>query len=233
MSTLELSKLAVCYGMIQAVQEVSLRVEPGEVVALIGPNGAGKSSTLLAILGLIRSSGAVRFNGRDISGLASHRIVQAGLALVPEGRRMIGSLTVEENLEMGAYNRRGESWRQDLERLYRRFDVLGTRRNQLAQTLSGGEQQMLALARALIARPSLILLDEPSMGLAPLVVRQVFEIIREVNAEGMTVLLVEQNARAALKIAHRAYIMESGRFVAEGAPQDLLHDAQLVSAYLS
>lgn len=233
MPILNANNLRVSYGMIQAVQDVTLRVESGEVVALIGPNGAGKSSTLLAILGLIRSSGIVQFNGHDITGLASHRIVKAGLALVPEGRRMIGSLTVEENLEMGAYNRRGDSWRGDLGRMYQRFPVLGVRRNQLAQTLSGGEQQMLALARALLARPSLILMDEPSMGLAPLVVRQVFEIIQGLNQEGTTVLLVEQNARAALKVAHRAYIMESGRLVAEGVPQDLLRDPQVVNAYLS
>lgn len=233
MRILDAQNLRVSYGMIQAVQDVSLRVEAGEVVALIGPNGAGKSSTLMAILGLIPSSGKVQFDGHDITGLASHRIVRAGLSLVPEGRRMIGSLTVEENLEMGAYNRRGDTWRRDLDSMYRRFPALATRRNQLAQTLSGGEQQMLALGRALIARPSLILMDEPSMGLAPLVVRQVFDIVEELNQEGTTVLLVEQNARAALKVAHRAYIMESGRVVAEGVPQDLLRDPQVVSAYVS
>lgn len=233
MPILDAQNLRVSYGMIKAVQDVTLRVEAGEVVALIGPNGAGKSSTLMAILGLIPSSGNVQFNGHDITGLASHRIVKAGLSLVPEGRRMIGSLTVEENLEMGAYNRRGDTRRGDLDRMYQRFPALATRRNQLAQTLSGGEQQMLALARALIARPSLILMDEPSMGLAPLVVRQVFDIIEGLNQEGTTVLLVEQNARAALKVAHRAYIMESGRMVAEGMALDLLRDPQVVSAYVS
>ncbi len=220
------------YGMIQAVQDVTLTVEPGEIVTLVGPNGAGKSSTLLAIAGLIRSKGAVEFNGHSIAGAASHLIVKAGLSLVPEGRGTIGTLTVEENLEMGAYTR-DRHWRDDLPGIYRRFPVLEARSAQQAQSLSGGEQQMLALARALLARPSLILLDEPSMGLAPILVRQVFEIIQEINREGATVLLVEQNANAALKIAHRAYVLESGRIAASGLARDMLSDTRIAKAYLS
>jgi branched-chain amino acid transport system ATP-binding protein len=232
MSILDVKGLHVSYGMIQAVQDVTLTVEPGEIVTLVGPNGAGKSSTLLAIAGLIRSKGAIEFNGRSIAGAASHHIVKAGLSLVPEGRGTIGTLTVGENLEMGAYTR-DRHWRDDLPGIYRRFPVLEARSSQQAQSLSGGEQQILALARALLARPSMILLDEPSMGLAPILVRQVFEIIREINRDGATVLLVEQNANAALKIAHRAYVLESGRIVTSGLARDMLSDVRIAKAYLS
>jgi branched-chain amino acid transport system ATP-binding protein len=232
MSILEVQSLNVSYGMIQAVQDVALTVEPGEIVTLVGPNGAGKSSTLLAIAGLIRSKGAILFKGNSIAGVAPHRIVASGLSLVPEGRGTIGTLTVAENLEMGAYTR-SHGWRDDLPGIYRRFPVLEARAAQQAQSLSGGEQQMLALARALLARPSLLLLDEPSMGLAPILVRQVFDIIREINREGTTVLLVEQNANAALKIAHRAYVLESGRIVASGTGSEMLADARVAKVYLS
>ena len=232
MTILDVQNLRVSYGMIQAVQGISLRVEPGEIVALVGPNGAGKSSALLGIAGLIRASGKVRFKDRDVLGLSSHEIVRAGMILVPEGRGTIGPLTVEENLEMGAYTRRGD-WRGDLAGIYKRFPVLEARRTQLAQTLSGGEQQMLALGRALLARPALMLLDEPSMGLAPLLVRQVFHIIQELNREGTTILLVEQNAIAALRIASRAYVLQSGRVLADGPAADMLRDPEIMKAYLS
>jgi branched-chain amino acid transport system ATP-binding protein len=232
MPILDVQGLNVSYGMIQAVQDVTIAVEPGEIVTLVGPNGAGKTSTLLAIAGLIRSKGGIAFKGRSIAGVASQHIVKSGLSLVPEGRGTIGTLTVEENLEMGAYTRE-RGWRVDLPGIYRRFPVLEARASQQAQSLSGGEQQMLALARALLARPDLVLLDEPSMGLAPMLVRQVFEIIREINREGTTVLLVEQNANAALKIANRAYVLESGRIVASGSGREMLSDARIAKAYLS
>src|SRR4051794_13007903 len=196
---LEVEGLTVTYGMIRAVQGISLRVDRGEIVALIGSNGAGKSSTLLAIAGLIRASGKIVLDGRSIAGAPPHRVVRSGLILVPEGRGTIGTLTVEENLEMGAYTR-PRGWRAELDDIYDRFPVLRERRAVAAQSLSGGEQQMLALARALLARPRLMLLDEPSMGLAPLIVAQVFAIICELNRDGTTVLLVEQNANAALRV---------------------------------
>jgi branched-chain amino acid transport system ATP-binding protein len=232
MPILDVKDLHVSYGMIRAVQGVSFHVEKGEIVSLVGSNGAGKSSTLLAVAGLIRSAGGIQFKGENISGAVSHRIVRSGLILVPEGRGTIGTLTVEENLEMGAYTR-SRGWRSDLDGIYDRFPVLKTRREQYAHNLSGGEQQMLALARALLARPSLVLLDEPSMGLAPLLVAQVFAIIRELNQDGTTVLLVEQNARAALKISNRAYVLESGRIVAHGPADVLALDANITAAYLS
>jgi branched-chain amino acid transport system ATP-binding protein len=232
MTVLDVQDLRVSYGMIQAVQGISLRVEPGEIVALVGPNGAGKSSALLGIAGLIRASGQIRYNGRDVLGLSAHEIVRSGMILVPEGRGTIGPLTVAENLEMGAYTRR-DDWRADLAGIYRRFPVLEARRAQLAQTLSGGEQQMLAIGRALLARPALMLLDEPSMGLAPLLVRQVFHIIEELNREGTTILLVEQNAIAALRIASRAYVLQSGRVIADGPADAMLRDPDIMKAYLS
>jgi branched-chain amino acid transport system ATP-binding protein len=232
MTVLDVQDLRVSYGMIQAVQGISLRVEPGEIVALVGPNGAGKSSALLGIAGLIRASGQIRYNGRDVLGLSAHEIVRSGMILVPEGRGTIGPLTVAENLEMGAYTRR-DDWRADLAGIYRRFPALEARRTQLAQTLSGGEQQMLAIGRALLARPALMLLDEPSMGLAPLLVRQVFHIIEELNREGTTILLVEQNAIAALRIASRAYVLQSGRVIADGPADAMLRDPDIMKAYLS
>ena len=232
MAMLEVSNLEVSYGMIRAVQDVSLRVEAGEVVALIGPNGAGKSSTLLAIAGLIAAKGGVRFDGADISRTAPHKIVRSGLILVPEGRGIIGPLSVEENLEMGAYTRK-RGWRSELDGIYGRFPILASRRDQPASVLSGGEQQMLAVARALLARPRLMLLDEPSMGLAPLMVRSILEIIKELNRDGTTIVLVEQNAKAALRVAHRAYVLESGRIVAEAPAQELMRDPKVINAYLS
>jgi branched-chain amino acid transport system ATP-binding protein len=232
MTILEVRDLSVSYGMIKAVQGISFRVDQGEIVSLIGSNGAGKSSTLLAISGLIRSTGEVRFKGNSIARTPTEKIVRSGLVLVPEGRGTIGTLSVEENLEMGAYTRSG-NWRSDLDDIYSRFPVLKDRRAVLAQSMSGGEQQMLALARALLARPSLMLLDEPSMGLAPLLVAQVFAIIQELNREGTTILLVEQNANAALRISSRAYVLESGRIVTEGPAETLARDPQITTAYLS
>lgn len=232
MRMLDVDNLHVSYGMIQAVQGIQLHIDKGEVVALIGSNGAGKSSTLLALAGLIKSTGDINLKGKNINGASANSIVRSGMILVPEGRGTIGTLTVAENLEMGAYTRKS-GWRSDLDAIYQQFSVLESRKGQMAQTLSGGEQQMLALARALLARPELMLLDEPSMGLAPIIVKQVFEIIRALNLAGTTILLVEQNASAALKVAHRAYVMESGQIVASGSATDIAQDEKTTKAYLS
>ncbi|MBS7700625.1 MULTISPECIES: ABC transporter ATP-binding protein [unclassified Chelatococcus] len=232
MSMLEVENLCVSYGMIKAVQSVSFNVTEGEIVSLIGSNGAGKSSTLLALCGLLASTGSIRFNGKNIGGQPPHRIVRGGMILVPEGRGTIGTLTVAENLEMGAYTRDG-GWRSEMSGIYDRFPVLYERRGVMAQSMSGGEQQMLALARALLARPRLMLLDEPSMGLAPLMVARVFELIQELNNEGTTILLVEQNAKAALRISSRAYVLDSGRKIAEGDAAVLATDRRINEAYLS
>ncbi|CAH1655634.1 MULTISPECIES: ABC transporter ATP-binding protein [unclassified Chelatococcus] len=232
MSMLEVENLCVSYGMIKAVQSVSFDVKEGEIVSLIGSNGAGKSSTLLALCGLLPSTGTVRFNGKDIAGEPPHRIVRGGMILVPEGRGTIGTLTVAENLEMGAYTR-SSGWRSEMGGIYDRFPVLHERRDVMAQSMSGGEQQMLALARALLARPRLMLLDEPSMGLAPLMVARVFELIQELNSDGTTILLVEQNAKAALRISSRAYVLDSGRKIAEGDADVLATDRRINEAYLS
>jgi branched-chain amino acid transport system ATP-binding protein len=232
MSMLEVENLCVSYGMIKAVQSVSFDVKEGEIVSLIGSNGAGKSSTLLALCGLLPSTGTVRFNGKDIAGEPPHRIVRGGMILVPEGRGTIGTLTVAENLEMGAYTR-SSGWRSEMSGIYDRFPVLRERRDVMAQSMSGGEQQMLALARALLARPRLMLLDEPSMGLAPLMVARVFELIQELNSDGTTILLVEQNAKAALRISSRAYVLDSGRKIAEGDADVLATDRRINEAYLS
>jgi branched-chain amino acid transport system ATP-binding protein len=232
MRMLDVNDLHVSYGMIQAVQGIHLHIDKGEVVALIGSNGAGKSSTLLALAGLIKSTGTINLKGKKINGESATTIVRSGMILVPEGRGTIGTLTVEENLEMGAYTRKS-GWRKDLHDIYQQFSVLESRKGQMAQTLSGGEQQMLALARALLARPELMLLDEPSMGLAPIIVKQVFEIIKDLNRAGTTILLVEQNASAALKVAHRAYVMESGQIVSSGSATDIARDEKTTKAYLS
>jgi len=229
---LEVQDLCVSYGMIRAVQGVSFVVRQGEIVSLIGSNGAGKSSTLLALAGLLPSTGAVRFDGASIAGKPPHQIVRGGVILVPEGRGTVGTLTVEENLEMGAYTRRG-GWRSELAAIYARFPVLHERRDVMALSMSGGEQQMLALARALLARPRLMLLDEPSMGLAPLMVARVFDLIQELNRDGTTILLVEQNAKAALRISSRAYVLESGRNIADGNASVLATDPRINEAYLS
>lgn len=222
------------YGPIEALKGVTLEVKQGEIVALIGANGAGKSTTLMTISGaLVPKTGRMLFNGVAIDHLPPHEIVRQGISHVPEGRRIFPALTVQENLEMGAFCRQNHHEVQaDMEQVYSHFPILKERRKQLGGTLSGGEQQMLAIARALMARPRLLLLDEPSLGLAPLVVERIFEMIHRINQEGKTILLVEQNARAALKLAHRGYVMETGQITLEGKAQVLLQDTQVRAAYL-
>ena len=226
---LEVRALEVHYGGIRAVAGVDLEVEKGELVCLIGANGAGKTSTLKAVCGLIASkSGSIRYGGEDISRAPVHELPRKGLVMVPEGRGIFAQLTVEENLAMGAYaHGRGDAAAQ-----YERFPRLAERRRQVAGTLSGGEQQMLALARALMARPQLLLLDEPSMGLAPLMVAKIFELVQEIARQGVTILLVEQNARLALEISRRGYVMESGTIALAGSAADLLHNSRVREAYL-
>jgi branched-chain amino acid transport system ATP-binding protein len=233
-SLLALEQLQVAYGGIRAVKGVDLTVEPGELVCLIGANGAGKTTTLRAITGLVpAASGRVVYDGADISRLRVHEIARRGLALVPEGRGMFAQLTIEENLAMGAYARRERSGvRADEERVFALFPRLKERRRQTAGTLSGGEQQMLAIGRALMSRPRLLLLDEPSMGLAPLMVERIFEVIRAIAAEGVTLLLVEQNARLALEVSHRGYVLEGGLVAFGGAARALLGDPRVRESYL-
>ena len=231
---LEVNGLKVSYGGINAVKGVDLEVKAGELVTLIGANGAGKTTTLKALAGLLRpAAGRIHYNGDDITALPAFQLVRRGLALVPEGRGVFGRLTVEENLAMGAYSRRDRAnVAADYDRVYELFPRLAERRRQLAGTLSGGEQQMLAMGRALMSRPRLLLLDEPSMGLAPLMVQKIFETIRRIAAEGVTLLLVEQNAKLALEVCHRGYVMESGSIVlADSAPR-LLTNPQVRQAYL-
>ena len=233
MNMLEVRALEVAYGGIKAVKGVDLDVREGELVTLIGANGAGKTTLLKALAGLLKpASGSVRYNGRDVTGAPAFELVRAGLALVPEGRGVFGRLTVEENLAMGAYSRRDRGVADDYKRAYALFPRLEERRRQLAGTLSGGEQQMLAMARALMSRPRLILFDEPSMGLAPLMVQKIFETIKAVAAEGVTLLLVEQNAKIALEICNRGYVMESGGIVLADSAQALLTNPQVRHAYL-
>jgi branched-chain amino acid transport system ATP-binding protein len=231
---LEVTDLSVKYGQIEAVKGVSFWVDEGQIVALVGANGAGKTTIISTISGLLGASrGSIRFDGEEISRWSSHRIVEAGIAQVPEGRQILGGMTVRENLELAVSA--GGSRRVDageIERTYERFPVLGERRDGMAGNLSGGEQQMLAIARALLLRPRLLLLDEPSMGLAPLLVREIFAIIQELNAEGRTVLLVEQNSHKALQIAHYAYVLDRGKVALEGTGSDLLHNEQVARTYL-
>jgi branched-chain amino acid transport system ATP-binding protein len=230
---LEVQGLRVAYGGIAAVKGIDLRVGAGELVCLIGANGAGKTTTLKAIAGALACAGGrVLLEGRDTTGLPSHQLVRRGLALVPEGRGVFARLTVSENLRMGAYCRNDDGVGHDLERAYSLFPRLRERSGQVAGTLSGGEQQMLAIGRALMSRPKLLLLDEPSMGLAPLAAQLVFETIGGIAAGGVTVLLVEQNARAALELAGRAYVMESGSIVLSGEARALLSDPKVRAAYL-
>jgi branched-chain amino acid transport system ATP-binding protein len=231
---LEVRELRVSYGGINAVKGIDLDVQDGELVTLIGCNGAGKTTTLKALSGLIKpAAGRVRYQGRDITAQPSHRLVRQGMALVPEGRGVFGRLTVDENLAMGAYSRRDRAAvAADRERVLGWFPRLAERHAQLAGTLSGGEQQMLAIGRALMSRPALLLLDEPSMGLAPLMVHKIFETIRAVAAEGVTLLLVEQNAKLALEICHRGYVMESGAIVLADSARALLNNPQVRHAYL-
>ena len=224
-------ELKVFYGVIQGLKGVDIDVYDREIVTLIGSNGAGKTSTLNGIVNLVRSSGRVSFLNDDISRSQTHQIVRRGLALVPEGRRVFTNLTIEENLRMGAYNNLA-GYTRLRDRMYSLFPRLKERRHQMAGTMSGGEQQMLAIARALMSRPRLLLLDEPSLGLAPLVVKQIFQILRELTAQGMTLFLVEQNARHALNLSDRAYVMVNGQIRLSGSGQALLNDPEVRKAYL-
>ncbi len=231
---LELRKLEVAYGGIQAVKGIDLRVGEGELVCLIGANGAGKTTTLKGICGLQPvKSGTIRYAGESIAGRPAFELVRKGLAMVPEGRGVFGALTIEENLAMGAYSRKdNDGIRADVERVFGLFPRLKERRRQTAGTLSGGEQQMLAIGRALMSKPRLLLLDEPSMGLAPLMVQKVFETILAVSKEGVTILLIEQNAKLALEVSHRGYVMESGDITLAGDADELLDDPAVRAAYL-
>ncbi len=230
---LELKGIVVSYGMIEALKGVSLRVEQGEIVALIGANGAGKSTTLMSISGVSPlQQGSITYNGVPITGRPAHEIVRLGVSQVPEGRRIFSRMTVTENLEMGAFVRNARETAKDMERCLEMFPALAGRRHQLGGTLSGGEQQMLAIGRALMAKPKLLLLDEPSLGLAPIIVSRIFKIIKEINQQGTTVLLVEQNAKAALRLAHRAYVMETGKIVMQGPAAMLENDPGIKKAYL-
>ncbi len=231
---LEVQDLHVYYGNIQALRGVSFRVEAGELVTIIGSNGAGKSTTLLTISGVLRPrQGQIRLEGQDLTRTPPHRIVQQGISHCPEGRLIFGRLSVAENLLLGAYNRKDRAGiRQDMDWVYQLFPRLRERRSQAAGTLSGGEQQMLAIARALMSRPRVLLLDEPSLGLAPLLVEQIFQIIQELHQEGVTILLVEQNAYQALRVADRAYVLETGRIRLSGDAATLANDPEIQAAYL-
>lgn len=231
---LEVKGIDVYYGAIHALKGLSLEVEEGSIVTLIGANGAGKTTTLKSISGLLRPrNGTIMFKGRDISKVPPEKIVGLGISQVPEGRRVFSTMTVLENLEMGAYLRKDKKGiESDLENVFTRFPRLKERRKQTAGTLSGGEQQMLAIGRALMARPELMLMDEPSMGLAPLLVKEIFEIIKDINARGTTILLVEQNANMALSIANRAYVIETGEIVLEGTAEQLINSEEVKKAYL-
>ena len=234
MSMLEVNDLQVYYGMIHAIKGVSFHVNEGEIIALIGANGAGKTTILHTITGLIAPKGGqVVFEGKDITKTPAHKIVELGMAHVPEGRRVFAQLSVYQNLKMGAYTRSDKNEiEESLEMVYKRFPRLEERKNQTAGTLSGGEQQMLAMGRALMSKPRIILMDEPSMGLSPILVNEIFDIIQSVSASGTTVLLVEQNAKKALAIADRAYVLETGKISLDGNAKDLLNDDSIKKAYL-
>ena len=234
MALLEIENLEVNYGMIKALKGVSFEVNKGEIIALIGANGAGKTTTLHAIPGILPStSGKIIYNGQNITKTSAHKIVKLGISQVPEGRRVFSQLSVFENLLMGAYTRRDKSEiNEDLEKIYERFPRLEERKNQIAGTLSGGEQQMLAMGRALMSKPEIILLDEPSMGLSPIFVSEIFDIIKALNEGGTTVLLVEQNAKKALSIADRAYVLETGNVVLSGKAENIMNDDTVKKAYL-
>ena len=234
MAMLQVTDLKVNYGVIQAIKGVSFEVNEGEVIALIGANGAGKTTILHTVTGLIApKSGKIEFEGKDITKMPAHKIVTLGMAHVPEGRRVFADLSVYENLLMGAFTRKDkDEIAKTLEMVYKRFPRLRERKNQVAGTLSGGEQQMLAMGRALMSHPKILLMDEPSMGLSPLFVNEIFDIIKEVNASGTTVLLVEQNAKKALSIAYRAYVLETGKIVLDAAADVLMNDPSIKKAYL-
>lgn len=234
MAMLEVKDLEVYYGMIQAIKGISFEVNEGEIVSLIGANGAGKTTILHTITGLLSpKKGSVLFEGKEITKIPAHKIVSLGMAHVPEGRRVFAQLSVYQNLKMGAYTRKDkDELEQTLETVYKRFPRLEERKNQLAGTLSGGEQQMLAMGRALMSHPRIILMDEPSMGLSPILVNEIFDIIQSVSASGTTVLLVEQNAKKALSIANRAYVLETGNIVMTGDAKELMNDDSIKKAYL-
>jgi len=234
MAMLSVNNLQVHYGMIQAIKDVSFEVNEGEVIALIGANGAGKTTILHTVSGLLQpTKGSVIFEGQDITKVPAHKIVSLGMAHVPEGRRVFAQLTVLENLKLGAYTRKDKNEMEEtLQMIYKRFPRLEERKNQIAGTLSGGEQQMLAMGRALMSHPKIILMDEPSMGLSPIFVEEVFKIIRDISAEGVTVLLVEQNAKKALNIADRAYVLETGNIILQGDAKKLMNDESVKKAYL-
>ena len=230
---LKVDNINVYYGAIHAIKGISFEVNEGEVVTLIGANGAGKSTTLQTVSGLLHSrTGSIEFAGENLAKIPPHIIVRKGLAQVPEGRRIFQQMSVEENLEMGAYTRDKSELHGDLESVYKQFPRLLERRRQIAGTLSGGEQQMLAIGRALMSHPKLLMLDEPSMGLAPILVEQIFDIIRQLNEAGTTILLVEQNAQMALSVAHRAYVMETGKITLSGTGKELAESDQVRKAYL-
>ena len=231
---LELKGVVSGYGNITALKSIDLSVPEGKIVSLIGANGAGKSTTMRTIMGLVKArEGSISFLGQDLTKLKTHEIVKVGISLVPEGRQILQDMTVYENLEMGAYIRKDKSGiEEDIKKVFKRFPILDERSYQSGGTLSGGQQQMLAIGRALMARPKLLLLDEPSMGLAPLVVNEIFEVIKEISQEGTTVLVVEQNVRQALKIADYAYVLETGKMVLDGSAEDVRHDPRVMEAYL-
>ncbi len=234
MALLEVNNLEVNYGMIKALKGISFEVNEGEIIALIGANGAGKTTTLHTISGILPvAAGNIVLNGTDITKIPAHKIVRMGISQVPEGRRVFSQLSVLENLKMGAFIRNDKAGiEEDLQNIYKRFPRLEERKNQLAGTLSGGEQQMLAMGRALMSKPKIVLLDEPSMGLSPLLVSEIFEIIKAINEAGTTVLLVEQNAKKALSIAHRAYVLETGNVAISGKASDLINNDTIKKAYL-
>jgi branched-chain amino acid transport system ATP-binding protein len=232
-SLLEVRDLRVSYGAIEAIKGISLDVEEGQVVSLIGTNGAGKTTTLRTLSGLLRpSQGEIRFDGERIDGVPAHQVVMRGIAHSPEGRRIFPLMTVEENLELGAYSRKGQAYAEDVRSVFDRFPRLEERRSQKAGTLSGGEQQMLAIGRALMSRPRLLMLDEPSMGLSPIMIQLIFDTVAELKASGTTILLVEQNASAALGLADVGYVLETGNMVLTGTGRELLTDEKVRKAYL-
>lgn len=230
---LKVQGISTSYGKINVLKNISLEVEEGSIVTILGANGAGKSTTMKTICGLLKpQEGKVEFLGEDVAGRRPDQLVRTGIALVPEGRQILSGMTVLENLEMGAYHRKDNEIKHDIEKVMERFPILKERHQQLGGTLSGGQQQMLAIARALLSKPKLLLLDEPSMGLAPLVVADIFKIIKEINEAGTTVLLVEQNARQALRVSDYGYVLETGKIITEGKSNDLLTDPRIMEAYL-
>ena len=229
---LEVKRLSVHYGAISAVREIDLILNDGEVITILGANGAGKSSVLRSLLGIVRSTGSIVFKDNDLASASVPERVQAGLSLVPEGRQILITMSVQENLQLGAHNRSDAEVARDIEAVFTQFPNLERQRHQSAAVLSGGEQQMLAIGRALLARPQLLMLDEPSLGLSPLLIKQVFALLRDLNSEGLAILLVEQNVTQALKIAHRAYVLELGSIVAQGTPDELRADERIRNAYL-